>query len=104
MKRIKTGLSTSLRVPSPPGTNRKSSLGHASTETLGFTDNPLAQEIGSSDCATRKQFLGPAASTLHILTISHGPTKSNSSTPGNTRMPKFTNYSPHRRQKPKATG
>jgi len=92
IKRTKSGLSTSLRVPSPPGTRRKSSLGLCSKDVWGLSERPLAHSMGSCDCAIMSRFSGPPKSLPHMPTISQGPMRSNSSRSGKTRKPKFILY------------
>jgi hypothetical protein len=58
----------------------------------GLIDMPLAQITGSGFSATIKHLSGPWASLLQRETISHGPTRSSSSSPGKIRNAKFISH------------
>lgn len=83
---IRDGLSTSLRAPSPPGTRRKSNEGQSTKVAWGLIGVPLLQIMGSGFSAIMRQFWGAWANLLQSDIISHGPTRSSSSSPGKLKI------------------
>src|SRR5215207_7536570 len=90
-QRSSTGFSAPRSVPSPPGTMTTSSGGWSAKETSGSTRMPLRHRTGSSRSATSITRSGGApsfsSSADDAVSTSHGPTKSSSSAPSNTRIP-----------------
>src|SRR5829696_7428374 len=86
------GLSTSVRVPRPPGTRKTSARGALSKEWSAITRRPLAERTSPPCSQTVKTSHASGSSAASMAKTSHGPTKSSSSAPGKmtTAIVRFT--------------